>query len=77
MFATPVAYPSSLLHEPFRTVYALNPLAGVVEGFRWALLGSSHTPIAMVVVSSAMAVFAVVSGAFYFRRMEKTFADLI
>ena len=77
MFATPVAYPSSLLHEPFRTIYALNPLAGVVEGFRWALLGSSQTPTSMLVVSSAMAVFAVVSGAFYFRRMEKTFADLI
>jgi lipopolysaccharide transport system permease protein len=77
MFATPVAYPSSLLREPFRTMYALNPLAGVVEGFRWALLGSSHTPTSMLLVSSAMAVFAVVSGAFYFRRMEKTFADLI
>ena len=77
MFATPVAYPSSLLHEPFRTVYALNPLAGVVEGFRWALLGTSHAPSSMLLVSSAMAIFAVVSGAFYFRRMEKTFADLI
>jgi lipopolysaccharide transport system permease protein len=77
MFATPVAYPSSLLHEPWRTVYALNPLAGVVEGFRWALLGTSHAPGAMVIVSSLMALFAVISGAFYFRRMEKTFADLI
>jgi lipopolysaccharide transport system permease protein len=77
MFATPVAYPSSLLHEPFRTVYALNPLAGVVEGFRWALLGTSHAPTSMLLVSSAMALLAMVSGAFYFRRMEKTFADLI
>ena len=77
MFATPVAYPSSLLHEPFRTVYALNPLAGVVEGFRWALLGTGHAPASMLIVSSAMAVVAMVSGAFYFRRMEKTFADLI
>ncbi len=77
MFATPVAYPSSLLHEPWRTVYALNPLAGAVEGFRWALVGTKYTPGSMFVVSAVMAAAALLSGAFYFRRMEKTFADLI
>jgi lipopolysaccharide transport system permease protein len=65
------------LHEPWRTVYAINPLAGVVEGFRWALLGTNYTPGGMFVVSAVMAFAALASGAFYFRRMEKTFADVI
>jgi lipopolysaccharide transport system permease protein len=77
MFATPIAYPSSLLHEPWRTVYGLNPMVGVVEGFRWALLGSSHAPGPFIIVSSLAAVLILISGAFYFRRMEKTFADLV
>jgi lipopolysaccharide transport system permease protein len=77
MFATPIAYPSSLLHEPWRTVYGLNPMVGVVEGFRWALLGSSHAPGPFILVSSLAAVLILISGAFYFRRMEKTFADLV
>ena len=51
MFATPIAYPSSLLREPWRTVYALNPMVGVVEGFRWALLGEKQAPGAMLWVS--------------------------
>jgi lipopolysaccharide transport system permease protein len=77
MFATPVAYPSSLLHGWWRTLYGLNPMVGVVEGFRWALLGSGHAPGAMVVASSVAALVLLVSGAFYFRRMEKTFADVV
>lgn len=77
MFATPVAYPSSLLHQPWRTVYGLNPLAGAVEGFRWALVGTDYRPGSMFIVSTLMALVALLSGAFYFRRMEKTFADLI
>lgn len=77
MFATPVAYPSSLLHGWWRTLYGLNPMVGVVEGFRWALLGSGHAPGAMVVASSIAALVLLVSGAFYFRRMEKTFADVV
>ncbi|HEX6966023.1 MAG TPA: ABC transporter permease [Gemmatimonadaceae bacterium] len=77
MFATPVAYPSSLLHGAWRTVYGLNPMVGVVEGFRWALLGSGDAPDAMVVASSIAALVLLVSGAFYFRRMEKTFADVV
>jgi lipopolysaccharide transport system permease protein len=76
MFATPIAYPSSLLHEPWRTVYGLNPMVGVVEGFRWALLGS-RTPGPMIAVSSVAAALILIGGAYYFRRLEKTFADVV
>jgi lipopolysaccharide transport system permease protein len=77
LFATPVAYPSSLLSEPWRTLYGLNPMVGVVEGFRWALLGTETAPGTAVLVSSFMAGMLLVSGTFYFRRMEKTFADIV
>jgi len=77
MFATPVAYPASLLREPWRTVYALNPMVGVVEGFRWALLGSPNRPGPIIWASSIAALLILVGGAFYFRRMEKTFADVV
>jgi lipopolysaccharide transport system permease protein len=77
MFATPIAYPSSLLHPPWRTVYGLNPMVGVVEGFRWAMLGAKTAPGPMVAVSALAALVILVSGAFYFRRMEKTFADIV
>jgi lipopolysaccharide transport system permease protein len=77
MFATPIAYPSSLLSEPWRTLYGLNPMVGVVEGFRWALLGSHEAPGPIVAVSALAALALLVSGAFYFRRMEKSFADVV
>jgi len=77
LLATPIAYPSSLLHEPWRTIYALNPMVGVVEGFRWALLRSSAAPGPMILVSAGAAVVILITGAFYFRRMEKTFADVV
>ncbi|HVP71821.1 MAG TPA: ABC transporter permease, partial [Gemmatimonadaceae bacterium] len=77
MYATPVAYPSSLLHQPWRTIFGLNPMAGVVEGFRWALLGVATPPGAMVLASSTAALLLLVSGALYFRRMERTFADVV
>jgi len=77
MFATPIAYPSSLLHEPWRTVYGLNPMVGVVEGFRWALLGVKSPPGPMVAVSGAISILLLFGGLIYFRRMEKTFADLV
>ena len=77
MFSTPIAYPSSLLSEPWRTVYGLNPMVGVVEGFRWALLGTDTAPGPIIVVSSLAALAILVGGAFYFRRMEKTFADVV
>lgn len=77
LFATPIAYPSSLLSEPWRTVYGINPMAGVVEGFRWALLGSGDAPGGMVLVSAAVALALLASGLFVFRRMERTFADVV
>ncbi|MDA8388807.1 MAG: ABC transporter permease [Nitrospiraceae bacterium] len=77
LFATPIAYPSSLLHEPWRTLYAINPMVGVVEGFRWALLGAKTAPGPMIIVSSSVALLVLASGALYFRRMEKTFADIV
>jgi len=77
MFSTPIAYPSSLLSEPWRTLYGLNPMVGVIEGFRWALLGTDTAPGPIIIVSSFAAMALLVGGAFYFRRMEKTFADLV
>ncbi len=77
LFATPIAYPSSLLDEPWRTVYGLNPMVGVVEGFRWALLGTGHPPGPLVLAYTLVALAILVSGAFYFRRMEKTFSDVV
>lgn len=76
MFATPVVYPSSLLPEPWRTLYGLNPMTGVIEGFRWALLGTKTVPGPIVLVSAVAALALLVSGAYYFRRMEKSFADV-
>jgi lipopolysaccharide transport system permease protein len=77
MFVTPIAYPSSLLPEPWRTLYAINPMAGVVEGFRWALLDTDTQPGSMVFVSAIVATALLVGGLYYFRRMEKTFADVV
>jgi lipopolysaccharide transport system permease protein len=78
MFATPIAYPSSLIEDPLlRTLYGINPMTGVVEGFRWALLGTDTAPGPIIIVSSLAALALLVSGAFYFRRMEKTFADVV
>jgi lipopolysaccharide transport system permease protein len=78
MFATPVAYPSSLLKtEPWRSLYGLNPMVGVVEGFRWALLGTGRAPGMMLALSVAISAVLLIGGAYYFRRMEKNFADVI
>jgi lipopolysaccharide transport system permease protein len=78
MFATPIAYPSSLITDPLlRTLYALNPMVGVVEGFRWALLGTDTAPGPVTVVSFLAALALLIGGAFYFRRMERTFADVV
>jgi len=76
MFVTPIVYPSSLVPERWRTIYAINPMAGVIEGFRWALLGANTSPAAIINVSSLVAIVILLSGAWYFRRMETTFADL-
>lgn len=77
MYATPIAYPSSLLSEPWRTFYGINPMVGVVEGFRWALLGSNTKPGLIVLASAGTGLALLISGAYYFRRMEKTFADRV
>jgi lipopolysaccharide transport system permease protein len=77
LFATPIAYPSSLLSEPWRTIYGLNPMVGVVEGFRWALLGTATAPGPLIMVSALTMLTILVTGLFYFRRMESTFADVV
>jgi lipopolysaccharide transport system permease protein len=77
MFATPIAYPSSLLHGVWKQVYAINPMVGVIEGFRWALLGAKTAPGPMLMASSVASLALLVGGAFYFRRMEKSFADIV
>jgi lipopolysaccharide transport system permease protein len=77
MLATPIAYPSSLLSESWRTIFGLNPMSGVVEGFRWALLGTGQAPGGLLLASSIASLVILIGGAFYFRRMEKTFADIV
>lgn len=78
LFITPIAYPSSLIeNDILRAIYGINPMAGVVEGFRWALLGTDSAPGPTIIVSFAAALLVFVGGMFYFRRMEKTFADVV
>jgi len=78
MYLTPVVYPSSMIPEKWRLLYALNPMTGVVEGFRYALLGITQSVSGgMILVSSFIAIVVLISGMFYFRRMEKQFADMI
>jgi lipopolysaccharide transport system permease protein len=77
MFASPVAYPSTLVPARWRPLYGLNPMAGVIEGFRWALLRKSPAPGPMLAVSILVTVVILVGGLYYFRRMEKTFADVV
>jgi lipopolysaccharide transport system permease protein len=77
LFATPIVYPSSLLPEPWRTLYGINPMAGVVEGFRWALLGLEKGPGPIIFVSALVSLALLIGGAYYFRRTEKTFADVV
>lgn len=77
LFASPIVYPSSLVPEDWRTLYALNPMVGVVEGFRWALLGTETAPGPMIIISSLSALAVLMGGLFYFKKMEETFADVI
>jgi lipopolysaccharide transport system permease protein len=76
LFATPIAYPSSLVSEPWRTLYSLNPMVGVVEAFRWALLGVDAGATRSLLIGAAVALAIVVAGAYYFGRHEGTFADV-
>jgi len=77
MFLTPIAYPASLVPPAYRPLYGINPMAGVVEGFRWALLGTDAPDWGMMAVSAAVVVALLAGGMLYFRRMEKTFADVV
>lgn len=77
LFITPIAYPSSLIPPEWRALYGLNPMAGVVEGFRWALLGIDTGVGPTIIVSASVVALLLVGGVAYFRRMEKTFADVV
>lgn len=77
LFVTPIAYSSSLVPEQWRLVYSLNPMAGVVEGFRWALLGKTDGVGPMVLVSALIVGILFISGLMYFQHMEETFADVV
>jgi lipopolysaccharide transport system permease protein len=76
LFASPVVYSSSLLPERFQIIYGLNPMAGVIEGFRWTLLGT-ESPGSLIAISVIVVIVILISGAFYFRRSEKIFADVV
>jgi lipopolysaccharide transport system permease protein len=76
LFASPVVYPSTLLPDSYRWIYGLNPMAGVIEGFRWTLLGT-NPPSTMIAFSFVIVMVVLISGAYYFKRMEKTFADVV
>ena len=77
MYASPVAYPVSIVPEKWRLIYSLNPMVGVIEGFRWAILGAERPDWMVLIVSSAVVVVLLLSGLVYFKRMEQTFADII
>jgi len=76
-YLTPVAYSATLVPERWQVLYRLNPMTGVVQGFRWALLGAGRAPNWTTAVSAAAVVVLLVSGAFYFRRTERTIVDVI
>jgi lipopolysaccharide transport system permease protein len=76
LFATPVVYPSSLIDEPWRTLTAINPMVGVVEGFRWAVLGTD-APLELIGISAISSLVIFVAGLAYFDRVERSFADFI
>jgi lipopolysaccharide transport system permease protein len=77
MLASPVAYPSSLVPAKWRWLYGLNPIAGVIEGFRWALTGHGQAPGALLLASAGAVVALLVGGFLFFQRMEGTIADLV
>ncbi len=77
LLITPIAYPSSLVPDKWRFIYGINPMAGVVEGFRWALLGKTNETGPLIIISAIIVTFLLIGGLIYFKRMEKTFADII
>ena len=76
-FLTPITYSASIVPEAYQTLYALNPMTGVVQGFRWAMLGEGSSPSIILLASTAASLVLLISGALYFRRMERTFADVV
>lgn len=76
-FLTPITYSASIVPEEYQTIYALNPMTGVIQGFRWAMLGVGEPPSVLILASTVAAVSIMISGLFYFRRMERTFADVV
>jgi lipopolysaccharide transport system permease protein len=77
LFATPVAYPISIVPEQWRWLYGMNPMVGVVEGFRWALTGTSSPSVVAIATSVAVVVVSLLAGSIYFSRAERTFADVV
>jgi len=77
LFVSPVAYPASIVPEKYRVLYGLNPMAGVIEGTRWALLGTEAPDWQLMAVSAGVVTFLLAGGLYYFKRMEKTFADVV
>jgi lipopolysaccharide transport system permease protein len=77
MYASPVAYPLSLIPEKWQPLYSLNPMVGVIEGFRWGLLGKEHGSFALIAVSAVAVGALLVAGIVFFKRMEATFADVV
>ena len=77
LLASPIAYPLSEIPEQWQTLYMLNPMVGVVESFRWALVGGDPVPTFALVSTGVISLVVLVSGLFYFRRMERTFADTV
>ena len=77
MYASPVAYSTSLIPEKWQWIYGLNPMVGVIEGFRWAMLGKAAPSITLLLIPSLIIIAILISGLYYFKKMEKTFADII
>jgi lipopolysaccharide transport system permease protein len=77
MFASPVFYPIGSVPEQFRLIYSLNPMAGVIEGFRWALLGTPRPHFSVMVISLCVVIALLIPGLLYFRHTERTFADVV
>lgn len=77
MYASPVAYPMSIVPQRWQLLYSLNPMAGVIEGFRWALLGKHRPSLSALIVSAGIVVVLFAGGLIYFKRMERGFADVI
>ena len=77
MFASPVAYPVSLIPQKWRLLYSLNPMAGVIEGFRWALLGKESPDFTAMITSAVIVVALLIPGIVYFKYTERTFADVV